>query len=124
MRVLMLARVCIRRSTGGPVSGPHSRSRRPGRWQSGWTSLARKWYSACFTVAPTLRSVVCVFRLLSAETGPILHAAHSILMHMILQEQPQYNLFERTKVESDYVPLVSSQHICCTSGHDSHAGLR
>ena len=37
----------------------------------------------------------------------MMQTPHSVVMRMILQEQPQYNLFERTKVESDYVPLVS-----------------
>jgi len=37
-----------------------------------------------------------------------MQTSHSMLMLWFLQEQPQYNLFERTKVESDYVPLVSN----------------
>jgi len=38
---------------------------------------------------------------------------HSMFMLVVLQEQPQYNLFERTKVESDYVPLVSYHQPSC-----------
>ncbi len=44
---------CLRRSTGAPVSGQRSRLPRPGRWQSGWTSLARQWCGV-ISIGPAL----------------------------------------------------------------------
>ena len=40
------------------------------------------------------------------------------VLPLLSQEQPQYNLFERTKVEGDYVPLVSvpCRKLACWDG--------